>query len=879
MKFLKWPSPMFLFIFFLLNAGSLNRLVGQEFREFTVEDPYRGDFAIKDQQFAIWNGKGYIPVFIKGINLGVSVPGTQPGQLAATEEDYRRWFQLIREAGYNTIRLYTLHFPRFYEALREFNLEHPRHPLLVMHGIWLEENETASDLFLQSAEFDQEIREVVAAVHGDIVIPSRPGKAHGSFNSDISPWVIAYLPGREIFPSEVALTNLNHPGETAYSGTFFQLPVGDPVEVWLTQRLDGLMVYEYENYQSRRPTGFSTWPTLDPLFHPTEQQIIDSSEDQEQIDLANVVSTDSSAGFFIGYHAYPYYPDFIIEDPFYKAESDQEGPNNYLGYLRDLKSHYQNIPLLIAEFGVPSSWGTGHLSPSGMDHGGHSEKEQGEYTVRMFDNLKASGCAGGIQFSLIDEWFKQTWITNPYSNAEYRHFWHNLTAPEQNFGILAYAPPPESFVETGSYPGSPITEVSVLSDYTFFRIRVQMNTDLVLEDTLWVAMDTYESNLGESVLPNGESIAAGPETLRAEFALGIPLGEDLARLFVIPSYDVYGVKSLVRVDTVVSSSSDAGQWNPVRWKTNYAYNRTQYIGELKVSESEDPYQFLNAVTVFKDSLEIRIPWTLINFPAPTVGRAMHYVSRQEGSDIVIEQQDTLSDGIALTFSFRNEIYQTSRYTWAPWDYERIVNHPPIERKKESYHHLKQHLPRFNSAPIGRADSFAIWPDESFQIAAENGLLKNDFDIDGNQMEAVLSFGSSTSHGSLQLHPDGSFYYMPDPSFKGEDFFMYYLSDGRAYSALVPVSLQVGFPAETAQDAAPAHATIFPNPGDGRFCITLPPFFEEAYLSVVDLMGREIFHRKLEGTVNWVSMEGGVPGIYLFNLTIDQHHEQHKILIQ
>ena len=71
----------------------------------------------------------------------------------------------------------------------------------------------------------------------------------------------------------------------------------------------------------------------------------------------------------------------------------------------------------------------------------------------MFDNITESGCAGGIQFSLIDEWFKQTWITNPYSNAEYRHHWHNITAPEQNFGILSYAPPPEPFVETGSYPG------------------------------------------------------------------------------------------------------------------------------------------------------------------------------------------------------------------------------------------------------------------------------------------------------------------------------------------------------------------------------------------------------------------------------------------
>lgn len=862
----------------LLLTGSMDRAVAQEISDFAGRDQFRGAYAIKNEQFAIWNGAAYIPVFIKGINLGVSVPGTQPGQLAATREDYRRWFHLIREAGYNTMRVYTLHYPRFYEELREFNLEHPQSPLLVMHGVWLEENETPTDLFLKSAEFDQEIREVVAAVHGDIVIPSRPGKAHGSFSSDISPWVIGFLPGREIFPSEVALTNLNHPGETAYNGTFFQLPEGDPVEIWLTHRLDSLMIFEYEQYLSRRPTGFSSWPTLDPLFHPTELEIPDSSEDEEQIDLANMVSTDSSAGFFIGYHAYPYYPDFIIEDPNYQAESDKEGPNNYLGYLRDLKSHYNEIPLLIAEFGVPSSWGTGHLSPSGMHHGGHSEKQQGEYTVRMFDNLTESGCAGGIQFSLIDEWFKQTWITNPYSNAEYRHFWHNITAPEQSFGILAYAPPPEPFVETGNYPGSTISGVTVSSDYTFFRIRVQMKTELFLDDTLWVALDTYESNLGESILPDGKSIATGPETLRAEFALGIPLGGDLAHLFVIPGYDVYGIKSLVRVDTVVSSSSDAGQWNPVRWKTNYAYNKTQYIGELNISTSEDPYQFLNAVTVFKDSLEIRIPWTLINFPAPTVGRAMHYISRQDGADIVIERQDTLSDGIALTLSLRDDLYQSNRYTWAPWDYEKIVNDPPIERKKESFHHLRQMLPLFNSSPIGRADSFEIFPGEILEIESTEGLLANDFDIDGNSMQAVLSFGSGTAHGSLQLHPDGGFHYIPEPSFSGEDFFMYYLDDGRAFSTLVPVSLYVGYPADAPSALAPNRVSVFPNPGEGRFCITIPQAFGEAYLRVVDLMGRDILQKELEGEVNWIEMEDRVPGIYLFNLTIDQKLEQHRILI-
>jgi len=865
--------------FFILLQGFLSKGFGQYEKAVLEPEQFHGEYVTKGEQLAIWNGSNYIPVFIKGINLGVSVPGTQPGQLAATTEDYRRWFELIKEAGYNSIRLYTLHFPRFYDELRQFNLDNPQNPLLVIHGVWLEETESTTDLFEQSVSFDQEIREVLAAVHGDISIAHRFGKAYGDFTSDISPWVMAFLPGREIFPDEVKLTNELHPGEIAYEGAFFQLPEGDPAEVWLTQRLDGLMQYEFETYEAVRPAGFSSWPTLDPITHPTEQEIGDSSEDSEKIDLSNMVCTDSSAGFFIGYHAYPYYPDFIIEDPYYLAESDAEGPNNYLGYLKDLKSHYPGVPLIVAEFGVPSSWGSGHLSPSGMHHGGLSEEQQGHYVKRMFGNIEESDCAGGIQFSLIDEWFKQTWITNPYSNKEFRHLWHNITSPEQNFGILAYAPAPEPFTLTGSYSGTPIARVEVHSDYTFFRIKVHMKTDQHLEDTLWVALDTYESNLGESILPDGSSIGKASDTLRAEFALKIPLGSDLAELYVIPSYDVYGVKSLTRLDTIVSASSDAGIWNPVRWKTNYTYNRTQYIGELNSSTSDDPYQFLNAVTRFNDSLEIRIPWTLLNFSAPTVRRAMHYQSHMDDGTLVIDRQDTLSDGIALTLSFQDELYQTGKYLWSPWDYEKIYNEPPIERKKQSFHYLKQNLPQFNSPPIGRPDTFHLWPDASLEAGSEEGVLHNDFDIDGNEINAQLSFGSSTTHGALYLHPDGSFLYTPEPGFKGDDFFMYYLEDGRSYSTLVPVYLHVGYGVSEGQTLAPGRTNIFPNPGDGRFCITLSEPFEEAWLSVIDMLGREILHVPLEEATSWVEIQNKKPGIYLFNLSIDQKQEQHRILLR
>jgi len=853
--------------------------IGQERLQSDVPDEYTGKFTIKDAQFSMWNGSSYVPFFVKGINLGISLPGTQPGNLAASREDYRRWFPLIKEAGYNAVRLYTLHFPRFYEELAKYNLDHPQNPLLIIQGVWLEENETARDMYEMTPAFSQEIREVVSAVHGDIQIDHRFGKAYGSFSTDISPWVLGFLPGREIYPEEVALTNDIHAEVSGYAGSYFQLAEGDPIEAWLTERLDSLMTYEYDNYQSVRPTGFSSWPTLDPLTHPTEAQNVDSSEDLEKIDLANLKASDTSGGFFIGYHAYPYYPDFVIQDPGYGFESDSVGPNSYLGYLKDLKAHYKDIPLVIAEFGVPTSWGSGHQTPSGMNHGGLTEEEQGRYTIRMLDNIREADCAGGIQFSLIDEWFKQTWITNPYSDKKYRHFWHNITSPEQNFGILSFAPPAAPYTQTGNYPDQQISRIKVHSDYTFFRIRIYMDTEKFLDDTLWIALDTYDETLGESLLPNGSSIGVGSDTLRAEFALQVPLSGERADLFVSPSYDVYGIKALNRLDTVVSKASDAGDWNLVRWLTSYHYNITQYIGKLSTTTSEDPYHFLHAVTVFNDSLEIRIPWTLINFTAPTVSRAMHYVSYMEGSELVIDQRDTLSDGIAVTVSLDENLFPTERFTWSPWDYEKIVNDPPTERKKQSFYHLKEMLPLFNTPPIGYADTFEVWPGNPLDVEAGEGLLANDLDLDGNLLQALLPLGSSAGHGNLYLHPDGSFNYIPDPDFKGEDFFMYYLNDGATFSSLIPVHLKVAFPSGSDQQLYELRSSVFPNPGKERFCIKTPDFTQEASLQVVDMMGRELIHMRLEGSTSWIDIRDAAPGFYLFNVTIDQIVEQHRILIQ
>ena len=73
------------------------------------------------------------------------------------------------------------------------------------------------------------------------------------------------------------------------------------------------------------------------------------------------------AGWFASYHAYPYYPDFMLYDPGYDRARSREGRSNYFGYLKELKRHHAGMPLVISEYGVPSSRGNGPPPAAGME--------------------------------------------------------------------------------------------------------------------------------------------------------------------------------------------------------------------------------------------------------------------------------------------------------------------------------------------------------------------------------------------------------------------------------------------------------------------------------------------------------------------------------
>src|SRR5688572_910605 len=371
----------------------------------------------RGDRFELVQGAVARPIFFRGLNLGAGAPGHFPGEFAFTKDDYRRYLRFARELRANAIRVYALHPPAFYQALREENRANPGRPLWLFQEVWTEL--PASEDLWDSAftrGFDREIRLAVDAIHGNAVSATRPGYASGRYDADVSPWLAGWLLGREWEPTAVRVTEQSRPDSTSFRGRYFSVAEGTPMETWLARACETAAAYEGNRYGVAHAVSFVTWPTLDPMRHPTETERggheAEHDEDAYSVDPRRIRPVRDASlasgflGYFANYHVYPYYPDFMNTDPGYAAFRDRHGACAYAGYLRDLKAHTRGLPLLIGEYGVPTSRGIAHFQPQGIHHGGASEKEQGQHDARLFEDVVDSGCAGSLLFALFDEWFK-----------------------------------------------------------------------------------------------------------------------------------------------------------------------------------------------------------------------------------------------------------------------------------------------------------------------------------------------------------------------------------------------------------------------------------------------------------------------------------------
>ncbi len=616
-------------------------------------------FRAGDDCLEIFRDGAWRKFFVKGINLGLGLPGYFPGEFPVQKGTYLKWFGQISNLGINSVRIYTVHPPCFYEALAEFNREGTR--LWLVQGIWAELPDDGDFRGAAYMEYVKDgICQAVDAVFGSADIPVKPGCAHGRYRSDVSAFTAAFVFGREWEPRAVSRFNTLRQGQRAgHDGEFIRLDGGSPFAVWIAEMCDILQGYEHGRYDISHPVSVINWPTLDPLSHPSEsdqeggllvqgKKMRPGGEDMVSLDTSGIRAV-KGRGFFSTYHVYPYYPDFMNNE-----YPDAENP--YLSYLCAIKNHHGRQPVLIAEFGVPSSREITHWQKNGWYHGGHDEKRQGEIDGLMMETIRDAGMAGGVLFSWFDEWFKRNWLCLPYElPADRKPLWFNLQDAEENYGLL------------GVYPGYPSKKVSlscregewdrasvlyekragssiafkfndghddgrafrrllVQHDEGFLYIRMEMKGEIDFSQChLMLGLDTCDPESGEFLLP-GRTNAVSPTGLKFVVHLA---GRENSRILVCRGYDKYlnGDRG-----EIVPGLSREGAWVSMYNRTNnrrLSRDGKTFFPARVFPVSNLRFGSLDCKSVAHDSLadffcransvELRIPWGLLNFTDPSSG--------------------------------------------------------------------------------------------------------------------------------------------------------------------------------------------------------------------------------------------------------------------
>ena len=604
------------------------------------------------------SGSGFRKFEIKGVNMGSGIPGEWSTDFAIDKETYLRWFKQMQEMGANTLRIYTVQNDTFYNAFYEYNKDNDN-PLWLIHGVWVNDyiqnsHRDAYDKDFFDA-FLEDCKTVVDVLHGNkkISLGRMASAGSGTYNKDISKWVIGYILGVEWEDVTVVYTDEkyeNNDKYNSYTGKYmYTAEDATPFEAMLARVGDKVIEYESNRYKEQRLVAFSNWPTTDPFDYP--KNITDYFMKCAKVDAEHIKTTESFlSGQFASYHVYPYYPDYLnyADDLSAFGITDlsdfitENGElNTYKAYLSLLTKHH-NMPVVISEFGVSTGRGMAQKDfNTGRNQGNMSESEQGQALIDCYYDIKSTGCAGCCVFTWQDEWFKRTWNTMYAVNLKRNPYWSDYQTNEQYFGLLSFDPGEE---ESVCYVDGDISEwtrddivfdneessISVKYDEKFIYFLVYKKTLNFENETLYIPIDTTPKS-GSSYCKNYNLLFD-----RAADFIIVLNGKDNSRVQVQERYEalrstysqnVYGFDTYIKgyipdidspkfvnIDMILQTAT------PLIYNDNNATAEVFETGKLTYGNANPESEDFNSLADFicnGDYIEIKLPWQLLNFSDPS----------------------------------------------------------------------------------------------------------------------------------------------------------------------------------------------------------------------------------------------------------------------
>lgn len=605
------------------------------------------------------------PFEIRGMDMGSGEPGEWSTDFKVNKDTYLRWFRLIQEMGVNTLRIYTIQADDFYEAYYEYNTAREnagKDPLWLMQGVWVNDyiqnshRDFYDDDFLET--FLNDCKTMVNVIHGKqrIALGRVASAGSGTYNRDVSRWVIGYILGVEWEDVTVAYTDHKYEGKegyTSYNGKYMRTTEdATPFECLLAQVGDRVLEYETERFHTQRLIAFSNWPTTDPFTYGEFVQTYFMK--CAQVDVEHIKTTENVlSGQFASYHVYPYYPDYLqFEDDWtvfgIKGQSHyntEEGkPNTYRAYLEMLTGHH-TMPVVISEYGVSTGRGMAQIDANtGRNQGHMSEQEQGEALQQCYEDIMAAGCAGSCIFTWQDEWFKRTWNTMYSVNLKRTPYWSDYQTNEQYFGLLSFDPGEEESICYVDGDVSEWTEEDVVSKNSDMTLSMKYDEKFVYflinkedlafgKESIYIPIDTTpksgstystEHHIGFDraadflITISGKTdsriqVQERYEALRANYAENV-YGFDT---YIKDNYPEADSPVFVNIDMILQLDTTLDKELLKDENCRAQVFETGLLRYGNANPSSPDFDSLADFICEGDYIELKIPWQLLNFSDPS----------------------------------------------------------------------------------------------------------------------------------------------------------------------------------------------------------------------------------------------------------------------
>lgn len=603
-------------------------------------------FMTKDKRILHNDESGRAEDFvIKGVNVDTFIPGHSPSEYYIDEETWLRWFGEISDMGANTIRTFRIYNDTFYNAFYKFNQDR-NEPLYLLQGIQVNEYAGNNCYDAYSEDFYYQLYDetemAVDVIHGRRNIPDTDTRGFGKFRKDVSPWVIGYIVGTDWNPFTIEYTN-NNGYDESYEGNYLSTENADAFETMLCKLMDHMVYYEADKYHEKRLITFVNDPLCDPLDYDEDYAVLYGkfcTLDAEHI----IQNKEKYSGFFASYNVDTLCQDYNealsleTKQKLRSVLSRLEGKDVYLNGYVDILCAYHTVPVVISSYECSTSRGVTE------SHRPVNEKDQGEILMESYRHMRHVGCCGAFIECWQDSWVKRSFNTTYALDLTHTQNWQDPQTVSQSKGIMAFVPENEYgnvYIDGdfSDFDNAPVVisdensgyEVKSSYDTNYIYFYIKSNTDIIYNKTYLVF----------DITPKSGSLTYHMRGLEFDSPVDFILcfdGYRRTRMYVQRRYDSLRenyLESLSKEDpfeVVPEKNSDDFVSLGMLWQRDIDMEEVlksdkellYYIrydsGRMVYGNNNPDSKFFNSLADFcygDNGVEVRIPWTLLNFSDPS----------------------------------------------------------------------------------------------------------------------------------------------------------------------------------------------------------------------------------------------------------------------